>query len=71
MAMNAWESIFVQSPVNEGHYDEDDLPYLNWNWPKQTWFQIRLNQLREHQFAVSLKTMKRMGSSAEAQMLCS
>ena len=24
--MNAWESIFLQSPVNKGCYDEDDLP---------------------------------------------
>ena len=71
MAMNAWESIFVQSPVNEGHYTEDELPYLNWNWPTQTWFQTRLNQLREHQLTVSLKTMKRLGHNAESQMLCS
>ena len=70
-AMNAWESIFVQSPVNEGRYDEDELPYLNWDWPKETWFQTRLNQLRKHQFAASLKTSMQMGPKAEVHVVCS
>ncbi len=68
--MNTWESIFVQSPVNDGHYDEDELPYLNWNWPKETWFQTRLQQIREHQLAGSLRTIKRMAHGAEAHLLC-
>ena len=36
--MNAWESIFLQSRVNDGYYDEEDLPQLCWGWPKDTWF---------------------------------
>ena len=24
--MNAWESIFTLSPVNDGYYDDDKLP---------------------------------------------
>jgi hypothetical protein len=29
--MNAWESIFLQSPVNDGCYLEDELPEQNWD----------------------------------------
>lgn len=46
--MNAWESVFLQSPVNDGCYEEDDLPQLNWEWPKKTWFQTRLDYVRDH-----------------------
>jgi hypothetical protein len=27
--MNAWESIFMQSPVNNGFYEEDELQQQN------------------------------------------
>ena len=47
--MNAWKTIFLQSPVNSGHYDEDELPQQNWEWPKGTWFQARLDHVREHE----------------------
>jgi hypothetical protein len=30
--MNVWESIFIQSPVNRGYYDEDNLPHVRWQW---------------------------------------
>lgn len=69
--MNAWESIFVQSPVNEGHYDEDELPHLNWNWPRETWFQTRLSQMRVHQLAASLRAFRRLGSSIDSHVMCS
>lgn len=45
--MNSWESIFLQSPVNDGYYDEDRLPQIKWDWPSGTWFQARLDHLRE------------------------
>jgi len=69
--MNAWESIFVQSPVNEGHYDEDELPHLNWNWPKETWFQTRFNQMRARQLAASLRAPRQLALNAEPHTLCS
>ena len=28
----------LQSPVNDGYYDENDLLHLSWEWPKETWF---------------------------------
>jgi len=46
--MNTWEAIFSQSPVNKGFYNGEKLPQANWAWPKRTWFQARLNQVREH-----------------------
>jgi hypothetical protein len=45
--MSVWESIFRQSPVNDGYYAEDELPQQNWRWPKGTWFQSRLDLIRE------------------------
>ena len=47
--MSAWESIFFQSPVNGGCYEEDELTQQNWDWPKATWFQARLDQIRDHE----------------------
>jgi hypothetical protein len=58
--MSIWETIFMQSPVNEGHYDEDELPQQNWEWPKGTWFQARLDYIREHHAPLALKTSRKM-----------
>jgi hypothetical protein len=44
--MNQWEWIFRQSKVNDGLYDGDRLATQNWDWPRQTWFQERLEHLR-------------------------
>ena len=49
MAADTWQSIFAQSPVNRGYYDEYELPHRNWNWPKATWFQARRDIMRERQ----------------------
>ena len=62
--MKAWESIFTQSPVNDGCYEEDDLPQSNWQWPKATWFQIRLDYVREREPMLSLRTIRRLGRHA-------
>ena len=43
--MTSWELIFVQSRVNNGAYDGDDLPATNWDWPRGTWFQERLRYI--------------------------
>jgi hypothetical protein len=47
--MNVWESVFSQSRVNYGYYDEERLPEFRWEWPKGTWFQVRLDSAREHE----------------------
>ena len=47
--MKIWESIFAQSPVNYGYYDEQNLPHVPWQWPSATWFQARRDYLHRHQ----------------------
>jgi hypothetical protein len=58
--MNTWEAIFSQSPVNEGYYNEQRLPQLHWDWPRKTWFQSRLNLIRDHENISGLKTSRKL-----------
>ena len=44
--MISWQLIFIQSKVNNGAYDGDRLVAQNWAWPRETWFQMRLRDLR-------------------------
>ena len=44
--MSSWQLIFIQSKVNNATYDGDRLSPQNWDWPKETWFQMRLHALR-------------------------
>ena len=53
--MNTWEAVFSQSPVNEGYYNGDQLPQVRWAWPRATWFQARLDQIRDQERAALLK----------------
>jgi hypothetical protein len=63
--MNSWEAIFLQSPANYGIYDEEDLPHLLWEWPKQTWLQDRLVYLRERRLGTLLKNSSRSRETHE------
>jgi len=63
--MNAWESIFRQSRVNDGYYDEDKLPQLKWDWPKRTWFQGRLDHIREKRQPFGVTGSRNLGQSDE------
>jgi hypothetical protein len=45
--MISWQNIFSQSKVNNGIYDGDRLVAQSWSWPEETWFQIRLRDLRK------------------------
>jgi hypothetical protein len=58
--MKPWESIFLQSPVNDGYYDEEELPQLAWEWPKETWFQTRLDYVREREPVLSRRIARRL-----------
>jgi hypothetical protein len=58
--MNAWQSIFFQSPANSGRYDEDELPQVNWEWPKGTWLQGRLDHVRDYEPLRHLKSHKKL-----------
>jgi hypothetical protein len=63
--MNAWESVFMQSRVNDGYYDEDRLPEHAWQWPQATWFRGRLYKVREEQSMASLNSLRRIVSKAK------
>lgn len=65
--MNAWESIFSQSPANDGWYDENELPQQPWNWPKGTWFQARLDRLRDHEPVLNRRFHKNQSHEIEPQ----
>jgi hypothetical protein len=58
--VNVWESIFMQSPANNGYYEEEGLPQQTWEWPKKPWFQSRLGFVREHRSPLNLKSRGRM-----------
>ena len=44
--MSLWQIIFLRSKVNDARYDGDHRLTSNWDWPKETWFQLRLRDLR-------------------------
>jgi hypothetical protein len=69
MTMNAWEAIFIQSPVNRGYYDENDLPHQRWQWPKATWFQARRDFLKQHQQLVPANSMRKITQDYEMRAL--
>ncbi len=54
--MNGWELIFMQSPINNGYYEETELPQQNWRWPQGTWFQTRLSFVRESRPPLNLQS---------------
>ncbi|MBM4260280.1 MAG: hypothetical protein FJ145_02450 [Deltaproteobacteria bacterium] len=68
--MNAWESVFTQSPVNSRrYYALDDLPCHNWKWPKGTWFQARLDYVREHAPVWSVKSSRKARGHREMRAM--
>jgi hypothetical protein len=42
--LSYWQIILLQSKANGCMYRGQDLPQTNWEWPKNTWFQERLNR---------------------------
>ena len=48
---SSWQSIFLQSKVNGAVYGGEQLLGLNWEWPKHTYLQQRLEYLRKYRSA--------------------
>jgi len=44
---NFWQLVFNQSRVNGAEYYGDRLPSNSWDWPKDTFLQKRLNELKK------------------------
>ncbi len=40
--LSYWQLVFLQSKANGCSYQGKDLPQINWQWPKNTWFQEQL-----------------------------
>lgn len=41
--LSDWRLVFLQSRANGCSYHGEDLPHINWQWPKNTWFQEQLS----------------------------
>lgn len=39
-----WQLVFLQSKVNGAAYTGEELPGRNWNWPKDTYLQRRMQR---------------------------
>jgi hypothetical protein len=66
--MKMWESVFLQSRVNDGYYDEEGLPDQPWPWPRATWFQERLCKVREEEPTNFLKSLKKIRNREAAEL---
>jgi uncharacterized protein YjbJ (UPF0337 family) len=40
--LSYWQLVILQSKANGCLYDGEDHPQINWEWPKNTWFQEQL-----------------------------
>jgi hypothetical protein len=60
-----WEMIFKQSKVNGAMYFGENLPAQNWKWPKNTWLQERLRDLRREERL----DQRNMGNGFTGQMV--
>ena len=41
--LSSWQLVFLQSKANGCSYHGENLPHINWQWPKNTWFQEHLS----------------------------
>jgi hypothetical protein len=55
----------VQFYVEFIHYAADGLPQQNWQWPKGTWFQGRLDYAREHEPLRKFKSKRKFQHKLE------
>jgi hypothetical protein len=44
-----WQLVFAQSKANGALYSGEELAGRNWEWPRDTYFQRRLQQIRLYQ----------------------
>lgn len=49
--LSYWQHVFMQSKSNGCLYHGEDLPQINWEWPKNTWFQERSHHLKDVELA--------------------
>ena len=44
--LSYWQWVFLQSKVNGASYYGDALPRQRWSWPKNTYLQRRLGNIK-------------------------
>lgn len=62
---NFWQLVFNQSKVNGAEYFGERLPNNSWDWPKDTFLQKRLNELKRQRVerVTTGSRLNRAGSS--------
>jgi hypothetical protein len=48
---SSWQRIFLQSKVNGAPYQGEQLLGFNWDWPKNTYLQRRLDYVRKYRYS--------------------
>ena len=59
---SSWQSIFLQSKVNGATYNGEQLLGFNWEWPKGTFLQRRLEYLRKYRASDELADLNQSTS---------
>jgi hypothetical protein len=52
---NYWQLVFNQSRVNGAEYFGDQLPCNSWDWPKNTFLQTRLSELKKQRWDETIR----------------
>jgi hypothetical protein len=48
-----WQLVFLHSKVNGAPYEGENLVGHSWNWPKDTYLQRRLREIRWNRYAAA------------------
>ena len=54
---SSWQRIFLQSKVNGAAYNGEQLSNCNWDWPKNTYLQRRLEYVRKYRCSDELAAL--------------
>jgi hypothetical protein len=52
---NYWQLVFNQSRVNGAEYFGEQLPCNSWDWPKNTFLQRRLSELKKQRWDETIR----------------
>ena len=63
----SWQRIFLQSKANGAAYNGEQLVGFNWDWPKNTFLQRRLEYLRKYRSSDELAYLDQSSDPATIQ----
>jgi len=61
---SSWQRIFLHSKVNGAAYNGEQLSNFNWDWPKNTYLQRRLEYVRKYRCSDELAALNQSGDPA-------